>query len=87
MEYADDRHMYTTHTDKDFQIMGTTMHVNLAKSPFLEIWSQFCYDLQGSCSWESMKRLLDYRTFITRRSFCNGQAPSAEVIYNNAVHT
>ena len=34
-----------------------------------------------------MKSLLNYRRFINRRNFQNEQAPSAEVIYSDAVHT
>ena len=34
-----------------------------------------------------MKSLLNDRKFINRRNFRNKQAPSAVVIYNDAVHT
>ena len=34
-----------------------------------------------------MKNPLDDRRFITRRNLWNEQAPSAEVIYNDSVHT
>ena len=34
-----------------------------------------------------LKSSLGYRRFITGRNFWNEQAPSAEVIYNNAIHT
>ena len=34
-----------------------------------------------------MKNPLNNKGFINSRNFCNDQAPSAEVIYNNVVHT
>ena len=34
-----------------------------------------------------MKSLLNGRRFINKRNFCNEQAPSAEVVYIDAVHT
>ena len=49
--------------------------------------SRYCYDLRGSCSWESMRSPLDDEKFISRRNFSVKQAPSAEVIYNYAIHT
>ena len=47
----------------------------------------YCYDLRGSCSWESMRDNLNDIRFANRRDFRNRQAPSAMVIYNDAVHT
>ena len=48
---------------------------------------EYCYDLRGSCSWESMRSPLNDEKFISKRNFWVKQAPSAEVIYNYAVHT
>ena len=45
------------------------------------------YDLRGLCSWGSLKSPLNDRRFINRRNFQNEQVQSAEVIYNDAVHT
>ena len=47
----------------------------------------FIYDLRGSRSWESVKSPINDRRFSYRRNFWNEQAPSAEVIYNDTVHT
>ena len=42
----------------------------------------------GVCVVESqLEVLLMTKKFISRRNFCVKQAPSAEVIYNHAVHT
>ena len=46
---------------------------------------KYCYDLRGSCSWESMKSPFDDGKFIYRRNFSVKQAASAEVIYNYAI--
>ena len=53
----------------------------------ITLLTQVCYDPQGSCSWESMKSPFSDGKFINRRNFWVEQAPSAEVIYNDAVHT
>ena len=49
--------------------------------------NMYCYDLWGSCSRESMKGPFDDEKFISKRNFSVKQAPSAEVIYNYAIHT
>ena len=51
------------------------------------IFETYCYDLRGSCSWESKKSPFDDEKFIYRRNFSVKQAPSAEVIYNYAIQT
>ena len=47
----------------------------------------YCCDLRGSFSSESMKSPFNVGKFINRRNFCVEQALTAEVIYNDAVHT
>ena len=47
----------------------------------------YCYNLRGSCIWESMRRPFNDEKFINRRSSWVDQAPLAEVIHNYAVHT
>ena len=47
----------------------------------------YCYDLRGSCSWESMKSHFNDKKFINRRNFWIEQAPLVEVINKYAVHT
>ena len=48
-----------------------------------KIW---CYDLWGSCSWESMKNSFNDEKFINKRNFWVEQAPLAALIYNYSVH-
>ena len=45
-----------------------------------------CYDLQDSCSWESIKSHFNNGKF-SNRSIWDEKSPSAEVIYNDGVHT
>ena len=53
----------------------------IADAIFFVVYN-YCYDLRGSCSWESMKSPFDDEKFIYRRNFAIKQAPSAEAIYN-----
>ena len=47
----------------------------------------YCYDHRGSCSWESMKSLLNNRRFINKRNFRNEQAPSVENLQWRCPHS
>ena len=48
---------------------------------------KYCYDLRGSYCWESMKNSFNDEKFITKRNLWSKRALSADVIYNDAVHT
>ena len=45
------------------------------------------YGFHDLCSWESKKSSFNDGIFITWRNFWNEQALSADVVYNDAVHT
>ena len=65
--------------------MGNQLKVIYFHIFILSVYKELCalinyrYELQGSCSWESMKSPFNDRRFINRRNFQNEQAPSVVV--------
>ena len=73
-----------------FSLDGRLCKVPLTRNNYCEFFVHngvYFYNLHSYFYYLSMKSPLNDRRFINRRNFLNEQVPSAEVIYNDAVHT